>query len=129
MTILSKLIYLPVMCMILASCSGSDESAPGNASNTGVNNTGSGLGVATLSWLPPTENTDSSNLDDLTGYKIHYGEQADNLTETVDINDVNISTYVLENLNENTTYYFAITAVNGQSIESAYSNIVSKTMN
>lgn len=30
-------------------------------------------GSATLSWTPPTKNTDGSRLTDLAGYKIYYG--------------------------------------------------------
>ncbi len=42
------------------------------------------LGSATLSWKPPTENADGSALTNLAGYRIYYGRNRDNLTESVD---------------------------------------------
>ena len=32
-----------------------------------------GLGSMSLSWTPPTQNTDGSALTDLAGYKLYYG--------------------------------------------------------
>jgi hypothetical protein len=82
---------------------------------------------AALSWTPPTTRTDGTSLSDLAGYKIHYGPSADNLSSQVDINDVGISSYTVENL-QSGTYYFAITAYDGNGTESVYSNVVSKAI-
>lgn len=124
MSILSRVIFLSALSITLISCSSSTESQVNNEGN--ISNKS---GVATLSWSAPDKNNDGSTLNDLTEYKIHYGEQVNNLNESVKINDINITSYVIENLNSNTTYYFSITAVNNQNTESAYSNIVSKTIN
>lgn len=132
MNIFGKFIIFTAIGVMLASCGGSSGSSTNNESGNTVNEGGSTVnkaGMATLNWLPPTQNTDSSNLGDLTGYKIYYSEQADNLTEIISIDNINLTSYVIENLNTNTTYYFAITAVNSQSVESTYSSIVSKTIN
>ena len=83
-------------------------------------------GVITLNWLPPTENTDNTSLTDLTGYKIHYGLSADSLDTTITVNNPGLSSYVVENLNTNATYYFTITSVNSQNVVSVNSDIVSK---
>ncbi len=83
------------------------------------------LGVATLSWTPPTENTDGSLFADLSGYRIYYGFSPGTLTNSILINNTGITTYVIENLNVNTTYYFSITSINSSNVESAYSAIVS----
>ncbi len=125
MSILDRIIFLSVLSLTLISCGGSAE----NPTNAGTENITDKSGVATLSWLAPDENTDSSQLVDLAGYKIYYGEQADNLTESINIDGINLTSYVIENLSSNTTYYFSITAINSQNMESAYSNTVSKIIN
>lgn len=89
---------------------------------------GSGAGMASLKWVAPTENTDDSELIDLSGYNIYYGDSANQLVSKVSIVDPSVTEYVVQNLNANTLYYFAITSVNSLSIESAYSNIVSKQL-
>jgi fibronectin type 3 domain-containing protein len=89
---------------------------------------GSGDGMASLKWVAPTENTDDSELIDLSGYNIYYGDSANQLVSKVSIVDPSVTEYVVQNLNANTLYYFAITSVNSLSIESAYSNIVSKQL-
>jgi fibronectin type 3 domain-containing protein len=100
----------------LAGCGGSGGSG------------GSGAGMASLKWVAPTENTDDSELIDLSGYNIYYGDSANQLVSKVSIVDPSVTEYVVQNLNANTLYYFAITSVNSLSIESAYSNIVSKQL-
>lgn len=99
---------------------------PSNPVSPAVTNNTNTTGVATLSWLPPTENTDNTVLTDLSGYKIYYGESPNSLSNTIVINNIGLTTYVIENLNTNTRYYFAITAINHSNIESVHSNIESK---
>jgi len=86
----------------------------------------SGTGVATISWAPPTENTDGTSLTDLAGYKIYYGTTPDSLTNVITINNVGLTSYVVDILPNNTTCYFSVTAFNSNGIESGFSNIVSK---
>ena len=83
-------------------------------------------GVATLLWMPPTENTDGTTLNDLAGYVIHYGKTNDSLTESVTINNPGVSSHTIENLDSNTVYYYAITSLNSSNIQSGYSTIISK---
>ena len=83
-------------------------------------------GAATLNWTPPTENTDGTVLDDLTGYKIYYGTSPDALDNIISISNPGLSAFVIENLPGNTTYYFVITAINSKGTESSFSNIASK---
>ncbi|MCW8854871.1 MAG: fibronectin type III domain-containing protein, partial [Gammaproteobacteria bacterium] len=95
--------------------------------NTNSNSAASNkTGVVTLSWTPPTENTDESTLTDLSGYKIYYGLSENSLTNSITINNIGLTSYVIENINTNTTYYFSITSINSLNVESDYSNIVSK---
>ncbi len=89
---------------------------------------GSSNGSVTLSWMPPTENTDNSALSDLAGFKILYGTTPGVYTNTIDIKNPSISSYVIDNLPQN-TYYFVITAYNSSGISSGYSNEASKLIN
>jgi hypothetical protein len=85
------------------------------------------LGAATLTWLPPTENTDGSPIEDLAGYRIRYGRHPAELTELQNIPNPGISGAVVENLSRG-TWYFAVTAYNTAGIESEYSNLAEKAI-
>jgi Putative Ig domain len=84
-------------------------------------------GSATLSWTPPTENTDGSTLNNLAGFRIQYGTSATALTQTVQIANPGVVTYVVSGLNSG-NWYFAIRAYSSGGAESANSNVVSKTI-
>jgi hypothetical protein len=79
-----------------------------------------------LSWVAPTEYTDNSALLNLAGFKIYYGTSEGNLIHSVSINDPSVTSYQLDQLQSNTTYYFAVTAIDSLGIESDYSATVSK---
>lgn len=89
--------------------------------------TASGTGSATLSWTPPTENTDGSTLTDLASYRILYGRSAEQLDQSIDIGNPSISSYIVENLTAG-AWYFAVVAVNSRGASSNPSNIASKTV-
>ena len=76
-------------------------------------------GSATLSWTPPTQNTDGSTLTNLAGFRIHVrhvGERRS--TQTVEIANPGVATYVVTGLNSG-TWYFAVKAYNSGGAESA----------
>jgi hypothetical protein len=85
------------------------------------------LGSATLSWVPPTQNTDGSQLADLAGYRVYYGTSAAALSQTVSLGNAGLTSYVVQNLSPG-TYYFAVAAYNASGVESAQSSVVSKTI-
>lgn len=85
------------------------------------------VGRATLSWMPPTQNTDGSPLNDLAGYRIVYGTNSRSLDRSVQITNPSVNNYVLEDLGPG-TWYFAVKAYNTAGIESELSNIASKTI-
>lgn len=89
--------------------------------------TETGAGVATLSWTPPTQNSDGSALEDLAGYQISYGRSADDLGQSISVTNASVSTYVVENLTTG-TWFFAVSAVNARGISSPLSNVASKTI-
>jgi hypothetical protein len=85
------------------------------------------IGAASLSWQPPTTNTDGSALTNLAGYRIVYGASATQLTQTIQIANAGMSAYVIENLAPG-TYYFAVRAYTSKGAESVDSNVVAKVV-
>jgi hypothetical protein len=86
-----------------------------------------GGGVATLTWTPPTQKTDGSPLSDLSGYKIYWGQESGKYTKSVQVNNPGISSYVVDDLGRG-TYYFAVTALARDGVESEFSNEATKTI-
>lgn len=85
------------------------------------------LGSATLSWTPPTQNTDGTPLTDLSGYRIYWGTSPGSYPNSVTIDQAGVTTYVVENLVPG-TYEFVSTAINADGVESDYSNPATKTV-
>lgn len=83
--------------------------------------------TVTLTWTPPTKNTDGSNLTDLSRYKVYWGTVSGVYPNSVQIT-APASSNILTNqsLNCNTDYFFVVTAVNSVGSESAYSNVATK---
>jgi hypothetical protein len=110
------------------SISVSDGAASATLPAFSVSVVSTGTNVATLSWIPPTENVDGSPLLDLSGYKIYFGTTQGNYTELVNLANPGLTMYVADTLGSG-TYYFVITAYDSTGNESVYSNVASKTMN
>jgi fibronectin type III domain protein len=85
-------------------------------------------GNATLSWSAPSENTNGSALTDLGGFKVQYGTEPTQLTNSIALTNPGLLTYVLTELPIGTTYYFAVVAVTTAGVESAPSQTVSSTI-
>lgn len=86
-----------------------------------------GIGTATLTWLPPTENADGTVLTNLAGYQIRYGRNADDLSRVIELTNPSLSVYIVEGLSSG-TWHFAVAAVNASGTASDLSNIASKTI-
>ena len=84
-------------------------------------------GSATLSWLAPTENTNGTPLLNLAGYRIYYGTSMTAMTQSVQIANPGIDTYVVSNLPP-ATWYFEVRAYTSANVESSASAVVSKTI-
>lgn len=84
------------------------------------------LGSASLTWSAPTENTDDSQLTDLAGFKIYYGESENTLDMIITIDSTTALSHVIDTLEAGKTYYFGVTAYNENGLESAMSTISSK---
>ena len=82
-------------------------------------------GSATLTWNPPTQNTDGTPLSNLAGYKVYWGTSQNNYSSSVTVNNAGLSSYVVDQLTP-ATWYFAVTALNVAGDESGFSNVASK---
>jgi hypothetical protein len=83
------------------------------------------VGPVTLSWVAPAENVDGSSLDDLAGYRIYHGTESRSYSEQVNVSNPASTSHTLSL--PTGEYFFAMTAVDGEGNESAYSNEVIKT--
>ena len=118
----------------LSACGGSGGTSPSGAASA---SSGPSSGAAsssatpttstkstTLSWSPPTQNSDGTPLSlcasggasgsCLAGYTLHYGSSSQNYTGEIQITDPTATSYVVSDANFPAgTYYFAISAYNG----------------
>ncbi len=114
---------LVVLLAVMAGCGGSGGITGGSTVISGTS-----VGSATLSWAAPTTKMDGSALyiGDIAGFKVHYGTESGNYTNTVDTGFA--LNYTIDNLSSGTTYYFAITCYDINGNESGFSAEVSKTI-
>lgn len=80
---------------------------------------------AVLLWNAPTTNTDGTALTNLQGYKIYRGTSAGNLSKVAEVSKDQTSYNAA--VPSSGTYYFAVSAFNGDNAESDLSNVGSKT--
>ena len=109
--------------VITANCSSASASLPAFT----INVTPPGTDAATLTWNSPLDNTDGSALTNLSGYYIYYGTSADALTTVVAVAGSENS-FSINNLSPGNTYYFSVVAFNSQGLQSASSEVVTKTI-
>jgi hypothetical protein len=79
------------------------------------------LQSVTLNWQPPTENTDSSPLRTLAGYKIYYEDDTGQFVELIELSNPGLTSYVLSDLAAG-QWRFSMTAYNLDGLESVFSN-------
>jgi hypothetical protein len=84
-------------------------------------------GSATLSWNPPTQNTDGSPLNDLAGYRVYWGPEPGDWQNSITVPNPGLATYVVDQLTP-AQWHFVVTAYTSDGIESAYSGSASKTI-
>jgi hypothetical protein len=127
--------FVLAAAVLLASCrahhgtsNSSISSSLGGTASTSSRLPTPSTGNATLAWSAPSENTNGSALTDLGGFKIYYGTEPTQLTNTIALANPGLLTYVLTELPLGTTYYFAVIAVTTTGVESAPSQTVSSTI-
>jgi len=84
-------------------------------------------GVATLDWLPPTQNNDGSALTNLAGYTVYYGTNLNDLSRSVKISNPGVASYTVTGLTSG-TWYFAVTSYSADGVESTRTTTVSTTI-
>ena len=84
-------------------------------------------GTATLTWTPPSLNTDASAADNLTGFRIYFGTSATNLTQSLDVAGPTVTSYTVTGLASGTVY-FAVSAMNSLGVVGVKTNVVSKVI-
>lgn len=103
----------------------SDGTASANLAAFSIQVVATATSSVTLSWTPPTQNTDGSTLTNLAGYKVYWGTTQGSYPNSVTLNNPGLTSYVITQLTP-ATWYFTMTALNAQGIESALSNAASK---
>lgn len=78
-------------------------------------------GSLTLSWKPPTQSADGSQLTDLAGYRIRWGTQSGNYPNLDQVDNPGLSRLVIDGLAPG-TYFFVVSAIDSSNNESAASN-------
>jgi Putative Ig domain len=92
-----------------------------------LNVTARSNGSATVTWAPPTQNTDGSTLTNLAGYRIYYGRSADTLDRTLVLNSPGLTRHTIAGLSS-ARWYFSMTSIDGNGNESRRSATVSKNV-
>lgn len=128
---LTKLLFALILSLTVSACGGggsgdNDPSPSPTPSPTppAVDNT------ATLNWQPSVKRMDETDLPigDIASYRIYQGSDAANLSMLDTVTDSTVTTYTVNNLSTG-THFFAVTIVDTNGTESAYSSILSKTVN
>ncbi len=104
----------------------SDGTATASLTAFSVTVTQIALGSTTVSWTPPTANSDGTTLSNLNGYVLLYGQSAGSLDHSVNVSN-GLTTYMVDNLSPG-TWYFALVAVNSQGVQSIPTNLASSTL-
>jgi hypothetical protein len=144
---LAQLALAALICTALAACGHSDNSTAGAAATSsnpfGITTGGASSGSSgslssssspnnksvTLSWSPPTRNSDGSSLTNLAGYTLHYGTSSQDYTGSIEITAPTQTSYVVSDGNfPPGKYYFAISAYNAQQISSPLSGEIAVTV-
>ena len=78
-------------------------------------------GTLTLSWTPPTESADGSQLTDLAGYRIRWGTQSGNRPNLDQVDNPGLASFVIEGLAPG-SYFFVVSAFDSSNNEGSMSN-------
>jgi len=126
-----------VFSVALAGCGGgssggSSSTSSGSGSLTQSQNSSSettALRTAALSWNAPLQrqNNVSLSMGELSGYVISYGQDPEDLDQTIRIDDASDMDYTVEGL-EDGTWYFSVQVEDTNGLMSPPSDLVSKTI-
>lgn len=82
------------------------------------------VGDKIIRWQAPTQNVDGSPVNDLAGYRVHWGVLSRNYTDNLTIAQAGVTEWEVDL--PTGEYFFALTAFDAEGNESAYSNEVLK---
>ncbi len=121
-----------VFGIALTGCGGGSSEKSGSQLPTGTQSSGSEQSVeraAALSWNAPLQrqNNESLKMADLSGYVISYGQDPENLDQTVRLDNAGTMQYTIDGLSEG-TWYFSVQAEDNAGLMSPPSDLVSKTI-
>ena len=129
-----------IFAVVLTGCGGgssSGSSDAGTSAGSGVSrstagNTDTQVAVkrtAALSWNAPLQrqNNEALKMADLSGYMISYGQDPDNLEQTVRIDSAATMEHTIDGLGDG-TWYFSVQAEDNNGLMSPPSDLVSKTI-
>ena len=85
-------------------------------------------GSITVSWVPPTQNTDGTPVTGLAGFRVFYGTASRQYGHSVLVSGPSLRSVVVEGLSPGTTWYFGVKSVTSTGVESEYSNEAVKTL-
>ena len=114
---------LPAFSIVVEGAGGSTS---GGGGGTTTPPSSGGSGSATVSWQPPTVNTNGTAIKNLAGYTIYYGTSASSYT-SVKVANPGLTSYTIGNLAAG-TYSFVVTAYNTAGEASQYSSAATKTI-
>lgn len=77
-----------------------------------------------LTWQAPSRNLDGSAIDDLAGYRIYYGQQSGEYSDSILIQQPGARGHALTL--PSGSYFFAMTALDAEGNESPYSNEIAQ---
>lgn len=119
--IMKRIFPITFLFILLSGCNLGESPSPSPSPVAPQNN------IATLSWTAPNTNTDGTPLTNLIKYNLYYSQNYNTITNSTPTAIAAPSTSAeLDNLAAG-TWYFQVTAVNSSGVESAPSNMVSKT--
>jgi hypothetical protein len=113
---------LPAFSITVGTAAVSGSASPGSPGSSAP----SGPGVS-LSWDVPTRTEDGETLQDLAGYRIHFGTNQSALVSSIEVQSAGSNNFTVQNLRPG-TYYFAVRAVAANGSESKLSNIISRVV-
>jgi hypothetical protein len=109
-----------VLCAA-ASCGG------GGGGSGASGGSGGGIGTIQVSWTAPTLNTDGTSPADVSGYRVRYGVDAAQLTQSIDVSGAGANSAQINGLAP-ATYYVAIESLNAAGTAGSRSNPASITL-
>lgn len=129
---LSKFLRVAIVLAAAVTVSGCNEDA--NSLTSGTTNLSMGargkierIAYATVGWDAPSERVDGTAIGALTGYRVYYGTSPTSLDKVLQVNDPASRTARVYSLTPG-MWYFAVTVVDAEGMESERSVTASKAI-